>query len=688
MERVHFPLLIVACALQTPRFDFLHVSDTHVEARASGAPALEKLRGEETFEWIARAMAAEERKPEFVLATGDLTEFGAPGDTWQDVVRLFGKLPIPWYPVMGNHDQTWNPIDAPYQALLDARTVRMRSGRSYVLKNDGWALAVVNSASLYEPRPSFAPKELEELEHVLGVHMWGVPLLVAMHHPPDSAEFAQPWSSRMLFSALDGLDVQLILYGHGHRARHSRVFGVDCVQGGSTFASKNVDERGFGRVSLQDGVLRSTYRWLDASKSERVLVEKPLNDPKPASRLTIRVEVATASHPDLLTAEWFPPSPLADELTERARVLVDGERVPGARWTHAACEDCSRLEMPLATLPLGDGLRLVTVEFSQQDGRVRQKSITARAPKPMSAAPPAPTSGPRMPTSIQHRPTQKYAHWYDDAGGIDERASLLLHDVIPGRPLRVGDTLYVGDSNGRVHAITLRWNGEKYADRILWSSEPLGMAIESAPALVGDLLVVGAWDGNVHAFDAKTGERKWSKPGPKSSEGGAARYYAPADCSPVVLQDRIYVCDRGYMLAWYSLTGEMHILPHANVAAIGASADGAQLYLRGTDDVLTRIDRDGAVVWSAKVPLGRAPVPPLEKDGIVHVISDQGLYSRVVASTGAVVATIPTSATAFVFSAPILHDDGSVEIRSQGGTTFRWTPEPARPVSPAPAGPR
>lgn len=156
----------------------------------------------------------------------------------------------------------------------------------------------------------------------------------------------------------------------------------------------------------------------------------------------------------------------------------------------------------------------------------------------------------------------------------------------------------------------------------------------------------------------------------------------------MVLQDRIYACDRGYLLAWYSQAGEMHVLPHKNVAAIGASADGANLYLRGTDDVLTRIDRDGAVVWSAKVPLGRAAVPPIEKNGVVHAVSDQGMWSRVDARTGVVLGAMPTSATAYVFSPPILGDAGSVEIRSQAGTWFRWQPEPARPAALAPTSPR
>ncbi len=682
-------LALAAGVLQSTRFDFVQVSDTHVEVRAAGAEPPVRIRGEDTFDWIATTLASGEAQPDFVLATGDLTEFGAPGDTWLDVARLFAKLPMPWYPVMGNHDQTWNPIDRPYFARLDALEQRLRAGRSYVRLDTGWALAVLDSASLYEPRPSFDTDELGEVERLLGANAWGAPVVVAMHHPPDSTEFAQPYSSRMLFSALDGLDVELVLYGHGHAARHHRVFGVDCVQGGSTFASKNVDERGFGRVTLQDGVLRSTYRYVDAERPERVLVERPLHVRERPRTLTVQFEHPKQDQPSRLVATLTPALESAD--TKPWRVLVDGGVVLDAQWTNVACEDCDRREVSLAALGLGDGLRLVTVEIDRGDGRVRQRSITLDGTWVRAMRPLEPTHGPDGTPAFVARPF--YPHWYPVAGSLDRIVEPLFRGGIPGRPLRVGDMVWLGDRDGRMHAVKVGTGEDPSKAQIVWSTEPIGMAIESAPALAGDLLVFGAWDGNVHAFDAHSGEPQWTAPGPKSSESGAARYFAPADCSPVVLQDRIYVCDRGYALAWYSLTGEMHRLPQTNVAGIGASESGEHLLLRGTDDVLSRVDRDGAVVWTANVPLGRMPVPPIEKGGIVHVVSDQGLYSRVNGKTGAVMTTVSTSAMAYVFAPPILHDDGSVEIRSQAGTSYRWraesaSPAPAVPDRAEPVGPR
>lgn len=519
-------LAVAACvgALQSPHFDFLHVSDTHVDARPSGAVAPDRMRGEETIDWMSKVLAGEGAQPEFVLVTGDLTEFGAPGDTWRDVERFLGKLPIPWYPVMGNHDQTWNPIDKPYFARLDGLQERSRVGRSYLVKHDGWALVALNSATLYEPRPSFDPAELEGLRILLQERASGIPVLVALHHPPDSTEFAQPHASRMLFSALDGFDVELVLYGHGHSVKHHRVFGVDCVQGGSTFASKGRDERGFGRARLHDGRLTYSFHYLDPARPETVLLmSEPRSGATTGSVLSLRTESATIEKPALLTAEWAPPR--GDFGPDRApwRVLVDGQVVAGASWSSAPCEDCDRFELPLASLGLGEGLRLVTLEIDLPDGRRRQRSIAvdARQARPLAEA--SPTARAYADSGLEQR--RIYPHWPSAARENDlaKRLESLFPDSIPGRPLQVGEVVYLGDREGRLHAVELGQDEGQPTQRLRWSTEPIGMAIESAPALAGDLVVVGAWDGNLHAFDARTGARKWTKPGPKSSEGGAAR---------------------------------------------------------------------------------------------------------------------------------------------------------------------
>lgn len=108
------------------------------------------------------------------------------------------------------------------------------------------------------------------------------------------------------------------------------------------------------------------------------------------------------------------------------------------------------------------------------------------------------------------------------------------------------------------------------------------------------------------------------------------------------------VGDRGFERAWHSLTGEMHKLPFENVAAIGRSIDGEHVNPRGKDDVLTRIDHDGKVVWTKKVALARFPCAPTEIETMFGVGSERGLLSWIDTTDRRVRAQYPSTAGAYV----------------------------------------
>jgi len=68
-----------------------------------------------------------------------------------------------------------------------------------------------------------------------------------------------------------------------------------------------------------------------------------------------------------------------------------------------------------------------------------------------------------------------------------------------------GDTLYVGGSDGAVHAVDTsdgrqRW--QYHTDAI----------VQSTPAVAGGAVCVGNWNGAIHSIDAKQGrETGWSR---------------------------------------------------------------------------------------------------------------------------------------------------------------------------------
>jgi len=113
-----------------------------------------------------------------------------------------------------------------------------------------------------------------------------------------------------------------------------------------------------------------------------------------------------------------------------------------------------------------------------------------------------------------------------------------------GWPLIAGGTVYIGDNGGRLHALDVKDGARR------WTFERADFTIESQPAVWGDLIVCGAWDGYLYALNSTDGKLRWKAYGPAASEK-KSRYYAPADCGPVVINDTLFVCDRGYELGTF-----------------------------------------------------------------------------------------------------------------------------------------
>ena len=96
-------------------------------------------------------------------------------------------------------------------------------------------------------------------------------------------------------------------------------------------------------------------------------------------------------------------------------------------------------------------------------------------------------------------------------------------------PIADGDSLYVGDTKGRLYRLH-RSNG-----RVLWQVQELG-PLDSSPALAGELLYIGLRDGRLLAIQAADGVIRWSV------ETGNPIY-----ASPLVHHGILYIGSRGWL---------------------------------------------------------------------------------------------------------------------------------------------
>lgn len=697
-------------------FSFVHISDTHLSPHHDGE-AQPELRGAATIDWLIDATKGEQQltpfnvtaaAPSIAIVTGDLTEFGVIDQTWKTWETTFDRLGFQVYAVTGNHDNTW-------VAIYDAMRKR-HGGENYAFDRGGCRFIVISSASPQEPVPTIDGKTRAWLKKALDETPADAPIFVAMHHPPDSNEFAAPIEHDTLIDLLRNYNIALLLYGHGHSIRHGNFAGIDGVMGGSTFGKNS----GYGVISMKDGTLCAAYRRMataddsptdSRAKEWTALLQKPLrrnveprlvriDEPQPGQlvtsdaitvRLTGRAVDGAATDPSKPSAklEWF-----IDGEPATATPMDDppSSGNQGGQWRIDSTNLSAGMHLLSLHVAIGDqrDIRTVTIRRPSPDVDV---VWTKQLPTAFKAAPVvagdmlivADTSG-AVAALDRKTGSQRWrfetggeilgaaawtgsvivfgsgdGHVYAIDGDGKERWRYTSGVPVYAPPLVVDDTVYVGDNSGKFHALALADGKSK------WTFSRTAFAIESRACAWNDLIVFGAWDGYVYALDRATGELKWKALGPKSSKGKGVRYYAPADCSPVVVGDRLYVCDRGYDLGVYSPDGSLQSIIVDQVSAIAATDDAKRLLARTLDDRMLIVEGD-AIVGEIKVPAGRFPVQPTVAGNCAYIGSNTGNVSRVDLDRSEVTGSYRATPGWYVMAQLALADDGVCYVAGMDGS--------------------
>lgn len=709
--------LPVLAAGAVPDFAFVQISDTHVDAHLARTPPPGPMRGAECLAWVCEQASQPQvvskwvlttPAPAFVIATGDLTEFGVIDDTWAIFEQAFKSLPCPLYVLPGNHDNTW-------VAMYD--TLRKRhGGENYSFDHAGCHFVCLCSASPQEPVPTLDGKTRAWLKRDLDAVPPNTPVFVALHHPPDGDEFANPAEYDTFVDLLRNYNVVLLLYGHGHSISHKNMDGLDGVMGGSTFG----DKAGYNLVSVQDGALRVAYRYHKPppkgdqparGPAWRTVFQKPLPAAAPPRLFRIAAPTSRAGDPEVgpqFDLRLDLAAPLTAEALREVAVRIDGREVeterltgqPGAAWR-------------IKTGELAAGRHLLSVRVKTADDRADLRAITivvgadVAAPVWRREFPAGIKAGPAVAgdrlvvartdgvVTALDRHTGRDVWTFASGGEILGTPAWTSDHVVFGSgdgqvyavdaggrpawtydaggpvygvPATDADTVYIGDNGGRLHALQLR------DGRPRWTFVRADYAIESQPCIWGDLVVFGAWDGHLYAVRRANGELAWKVRGPKASDGKGVRYYAPADCGPVAVGDTLFVCDRGYLLGTFTRAGQPGATLDKSVAAIAPCSAAGGILARATDDRVCRLDAAGEKLWERAVPAGRFPVPPTAAGAAVYVCSNRGLLSVLDAADGRVRWSYQVTPGFFVMAPVAVADDGACYVAGMDGSVTALRP--------------
>lgn len=200
------------------------LTDLHVSSEGSSFDL--RTHTAEALERAVVQLRSLDPLPPAVLCTGDLANEGR-AQEYARLIALLDQLPMPWYPVPGNHDdrealraalrgRAFVPRDGAFRYLVELDPLRVIALDTLVPGEPGGRLGDEQLAWL-DARPSESPRQ---------------PTILMMHHPP----FATGLAGMDAMGLADGAaleqvvrrhpQVERILCGHLHRPITRRFAGT------------------------------------------------------------------------------------------------------------------------------------------------------------------------------------------------------------------------------------------------------------------------------------------------------------------------------------------------------------------------------------------------------------------------------------------------------------------------------
>jgi Icc protein len=212
------------------------LSDIHIgfDRKADPEENLKRLRAA-----LVRIGAAPQR-PDLLLLTGDLTEFGD-AESYATLVATLAPLGIPCWPIPGNHDLREPLVAAFPQVALDGGFIH------YAIAAGGLRILMLDTFEPGRHGGAFCPARAQWLAAQLAAYP-DTPTLIAMHHPPFATGVAwmdpepgEPWLTRFTDAIRGHTQIVAITCGHVHRSATTQWQGYTAVVCPSSAAAVALD---------------------------------------------------------------------------------------------------------------------------------------------------------------------------------------------------------------------------------------------------------------------------------------------------------------------------------------------------------------------------------------------------------------------------------------------------------------
>lgn len=200
------------------------LTDTHI--RRPGSLAYGVVDTALYLDAAVEHLLALDPRPDAVVVTGDLTDFDDPAE-YARFREITGRLPMPLFPVPGNHDSSAGLLQA-----FPEIAARVTDGRAnYVVEDFPLRLVMLDSTVRGCPHGRLGAEGLAFLDAVLSAEP-DKPALVCAHHPPFLTGIhhmdVQNLSDAAALEAVLRRHHQVLAFacGHVHRAVTTTFAGI------------------------------------------------------------------------------------------------------------------------------------------------------------------------------------------------------------------------------------------------------------------------------------------------------------------------------------------------------------------------------------------------------------------------------------------------------------------------------
>lgn len=571
-----FSVLFSVLANAQKPFSFVQITDLHIGG-ATGADDLRRTVKE----------LNQNDSIQFVVATGDITEFGSANELIL-AKQILDSLNKPWYIVPGNHDSNWSESGT-------NDFLKIFGSEAFAFSHEGYYFIGNASGPNMRMSPGQIPYEhIVWMDSVLSKIPKDAPIVYINHYPVDTS--LNNW-----YDVIDRLkqhNVQLTLGGHWHNNRLMSWEGIPGIIARSNLRAKDTTG-GYNIVTI-----KNNKAYFQSKKTF-------------ADDIDLWTTVDLKNHNFKKdTTQYFRPSFQANTTFPKVREI----------WRYQIQSDVGSgfvLYNNILVTPDTKGIvhaldiknKKVLWQY-KTDGKIYSTPAIAQ-------------------NKVVVASTDGYIYCLNILTGKLLWKTNTKSPVVTS-PVIEGNNIFVGSSGGEFRSLNLQTGKQ------LWVYNQVKDFIITTPTIHQGVIYFGCWGNEFYALDTKTGKEIW-----KFKDGYSNRMLSPAACIPQIAEDKVFIVapDR-HMSALNKKDGKLLWKKKWDNdwvrESMGITADGKMVMAKTMQgDIIgvpTSTNENPDYTWKTNYSLGYElnPAPVTEHNNLIFALSDKGVIAAYARDSGKV----------------------------------------------------